>query len=166
VDRARHPLPARFWFYVTPTDGCWEWAGPKGRWGYGVINHAYGRDKHARAHRVCWELYFGPIPEGMCICHACDNKICVNPEHLFLGTSRDNTHDMLRKGRRRPGRPPRMVGEGNGAAKLSEAQVREIRELYRPRTRGLGCHSLAKRYGVSGQTIHRVIRGKYWNHVV
>jgi hypothetical protein len=86
----------RFWAKVRKGDGCWEWNAAK-RLGYGKF--AY-EGKVIDAHRLSWLLHFGPIPEGMLICHRCDNPPCVRPDHLFLGTRADNTHDMDAKGRR------------------------------------------------------------------
>lgn len=77
---------------------CIEWAGARNRQGYGIT---YKDGKGRRAHRVAWEEANGPIPEGLFVCHSCDNPPCVNSEHLFLGTPNDNVQDMLRKGRAR-----------------------------------------------------------------
>ena len=91
------PLERRFWDKVTMGDGCWEWTGTRHSWGYGLLG---GRRKvHLRAHRVSWEIHFGPIPAGLYILHHCDNPRCVRPDHLFLGTHRDNMADMVKKGR-------------------------------------------------------------------
>lgn len=79
-----------------PWSGCWLWVGSVGKLGYGIVDV---NGKHANAHRISWELHRGPIPAGLCVLHQCDVPGCVNPDHLFLGSLRDNTQDMLRKGR-------------------------------------------------------------------
>lgn len=94
----RAPLEERFWRFVNKTDGCWLWTGALRTTGYGVIN--LGRPAGIEsAHRVSWVIHYGKIPTGYFVCHTCDVRPCVRPDHLFLGTSRDNIYDMIRKGR-------------------------------------------------------------------
>lgn len=92
-------MDARFWPKVKKSDGCWEWQATKRR-GYGsfAIKHAV----FMMAHRVAYELTHGPIPEGMYLCHHCDNRVCVRPDHMFVGTNSDNQQDAKRKGRLKP----------------------------------------------------------------
>ena len=93
----RRPIAARFWPKMDKCaeDACWEWSAAKDNWGYGLF---YG-DSFTRAHRMAWVLTNGPIPEGLCVLHACDNPPCCNPAHLWLGTHLDNARDRENKGR-------------------------------------------------------------------
>lgn len=141
----------RFWSKVeAKTAGeCWTWLGAR--------SHGYGRYKaHTgitlAAHRVAWELSFGPIPRGLNVCHRCDNPPCVNPNHLFLGTQCENLRDCAVKGR---ARAPR--GERNGRAKLMRSEVVEIRSSC-----GVTQQALAVRFGVSRTTISYVMSGRRW----
>lgn len=96
----RLTLEQRFWGKVTKGDGCWLWQASLGSMGYGqIMDDSW---KVIGAHRASWELAHGqPVPAGMCVCHHCDNPACVRPDHLFLGTRKDNTQDALKKGRLR-----------------------------------------------------------------
>lgn len=96
--------PERFWSYVAKSDGCWEWTGKIGKNGYGVF---FANVKAYPAHRKSWQMANGPIPSGMHICHHCDNKKCVRPDHLFVGTHADNMRDAWAKGIIH--KPPRPV---------------------------------------------------------
>lgn len=143
----------RFWSKVQRGPGCWTWkAGickAKGRGGYGQ----YWLDgKTRRAHRVVWEMGKGKIPEGMCVCHTCDNRKCVRPSHLFLGTRLDNNRDATAKGRN-------PHGETAGRAKLTEKDVKTIRKDNRT------CVSIAKEYAVSHQLISRIKCRGLWKHI-
>lgn len=105
INKVRGPLPieTRFWMKVragkTPED-CWEWIGSK-RHDYGQLSSVRGRSPH-KAHRVSYEIHFGPIPDGMDVLHSCDNPPCCNPRHLRLGTAKDNARDMVERGRYNP----------------------------------------------------------------
>jgi transposase len=154
-------LPPNIQSRIDMTDGCWNWTGsrPDGR--YGRLWHT---GKAWLAHRLLWTLTYGPIPEGLCVCHHCDNMACVRPEHLFLGTSADNSADMVAKGRSAAGdrnasrlypmRRPR--GEAHPSFKLSDSDVAEIRRRY---AAGEGATALARSYDVSRRTIINVARG-------
>lgn len=96
VRRAKKPAIVRFWRRAQPGPNCWTWDGAPYNGGYGRM---YFNEKVQAAHRVSWQLFRGSIPDGMLVCHHCDNPICVNPAHLFVGTSRDNVLDMVKKDR-------------------------------------------------------------------
>lgn len=132
--------------------GCIEWTGASLPNGYGVLCLSGGT---AYAHRVAWEIAYGPIPEGKLVCHTCDNRKCVNPEHLFLGTSADNSRDMIKKNRS-------MKGEVNPKSRLSEDDVREIRRM---RSLGMTWEPIAERFNVSSATARFAGTGRTWAHV-
>lgn len=146
--------PRRFWSKVNvgEPNECWEWLASKGTTGgYGMFHIHY---KMWRAHHVAWVLTFGPIPVGLCVLHHCDNRTCVNPYHLFLGTNADNITDAVQKGRL-------ARGEQVGTSKLTEVQVLAIRELY-----AIGKwtqEELGDMFGVSQSNISLVVRGEWWN---
>lgn len=106
--------------------GCVEWVRALNPGGYGRIGKGSRQAGNVVTHRLSWELAHGPIPEGMCVLHRCDNPPCCNPDHLFLGTLSDNTQDMLSKGR---GKGHLCAGEANPSARLTDAQVAELRGL-------------------------------------
>lgn len=107
------------------------------------------------AHRIAYEVNFGPIPEGMQVCHRCDRPQCVNPEHLFLGTIQDNMRDMREKGRS-------LTGERNTKSKLSEPIVLGICRMSEA---GVSQKSMADMFGVSRQTISSILTGRTWSSV-
>lgn len=133
--------------------GCWEWAGSRDPNGYGRLNIG---GTPALAHRVSWELNFGPITSADHICHRCDNPSCVRPEHLFKGDYLMNTADKMAKKRHRYGV---SRGADHGCAKLTEADVREIRRIGRP----LRQH--AERYGISTTQVWDIINRRSWRHI-
>lgn len=94
------PIAERLMASVEKTEGCWLWTGARGKHGYGIITLA-PHHRTGRVHRIMWELHNGQIPEGMCVCHRCDNPVCVKLDHLFLGTHADNVRDRIAKGRSR-----------------------------------------------------------------
>ena len=132
--------------------GCWLWTGSKLRVGYGkfCMNGIPGT-----AHRAAWELFNGPIPEGMYVCHACDVRACVNPDHLFLGSQSDNMLDASSKNRLNTPK-----GSDHHSSKLTEEDVLAIRSRYTGR-RGEQ-RRLADEYGVGPDQISRIINGKRW----
>ena len=152
--------PARLSARVRTTGtGCWEWQGALSTSGYGKIGVGSRLDGTKRVmptHRLAYELSHGAIPTGLLVCHHCDNRICCNPDHLFLGTYADNMADMDRKGRRVNSPRP---GEGNGRAVLSEADVLYIRESDE---RGV---DLAAKFGVCKSTITAIRKRRLWRCV-
>lgn len=149
------PPAERFWRHVRKSDGCWEWTASTAS-GYGTFGLT--RDTMVGAHRFSWKLHFGPIPPGLYVLHHCDNRRCVNPAHLFLGTAQDNTMDMVRKGRH-----GNVRGEANANAKLTRIQVDEIRATVRKNAHGVKGSEVgpaARKYGVAVATLRRVINGR------
>jgi hypothetical protein len=138
-----------------PNSGCWLWVGSVN---FDSRGDRYGRRVHEgrfwRAHRLSFVLHRGPIPDGLWVLHRCDTPLCVNPQHLFLGTVTDNNADMTQKGRRRS-----AEGEAAGNSKLTAEQVVEIRT-------SPGSHAnIAARFGVSPTTIGRIQNGEGWRSV-
>lgn len=149
----RHLIENRFWARVRKSDDCWEWTSGFDHFGYGRM-HVKG--SVVDVHRLSWALANGPIPEGMCICHKCDNPPCVNPSHLFLGTDADNIHDRDAKGRT-------QRGMRRTSAKLSDGDVIEIRRAYAD---GEGNqHELGRSFNVTQQTIWSVVHRVTWTHI-
>lgn len=149
--------PGRFWRKVEKTQGCWIWTGAKKTGGYGV---AIRNGRQIGAHRLAWQLTYGPIGAGLEVCHRCDMPACVRPDHLFLGTHAENMADMKQKGRGRMVREQR--GEANRYARLTDAKVREIRALY---AQGQTKAGLGRLYGVNEFTIRCVVERRTWKHV-
>lgn len=137
--------------------GCWNWIGAKDTSGYGMISLD---GKIYRAHRLSWVLHFDEISEGLFICHTCDNRGCVNPKHLFLGTQSDNIKDMWNKGRM--SHRNAANGENHPSSKLTEKDVLEIRKLYT--TGNYSERMLGKLFRVSRSTITAVIKNRTWKN--
>lgn len=134
---------------------CWYWRGAYHPKGYGWFRHA---NKNRLAHRAAWEVHHGAPPDkDLCVCHKCDNRGCVNPSHLFLGTHQDNVDDMMKKGRGNWAK-----GEKSGNSSLSEKDVAKIRELY---SKGKVQGALAKQFGVNISTVGSIIRRETWSHI-
>jgi len=134
---------------VSPS-GCWEWTEGKSH-GYGQVRvHEIWGDRPVYAHRLSYLVHHGPIPTGLQVCHRCDNPPCINPEHLFLGTSAENLADMKSKRRH-------AFGERNGMTTLSDRDIAAIRLLVK---NGFTQREVAKRYGISEGHMSTIIRGK------
>lgn len=139
------------------TNGCWEYTGATSC-GYGWMHYKNGSQ---RTHRIMWELVNGPIPEhedyhGLCVCHTCDNRVCVNPKHLFLARQKENMRDMYKKGK-----DVRNIGEQNGQSKLKEGQVRAIKA----NSENLSQRQLARIFSVSQCTIYNICNNITWRHI-
>lgn len=157
------PLRERFDAKVLKGDGCWEWQATKNNKGYGMIGITTAIGKRL-AHRVSYELHIGPIPDGLCVLHRCDNPACVRPGHLFLGTKRDNVADMDTKGRRVVGinpdnKPPRHTEDDHPRAKLT---VRLVEALRHRHAAGASLCALARECDVNKTVMRRALQGKTW----
>lgn len=154
------PPMDRFMEKVEKTESCWIWKGAKGPDGnYGGFLY---EGKSRRVNIVSYLMFKGPYPEGMEICHTCDNKQCVNPDHLFVGTRSDNMKDMGNKGRHPWQLRPELVrkGEDNPGAKLAENDVLLIVSRFK---NGESVASIARDYPVNREAISKIVRGQNWN---
>lgn len=176
------PLPDQSNPHYCGLNQCWRWTGGKLHYGYGGF---YWKGEKMRAHRRSFEMYVADIPNGMFVCHKCDNPECSNPSHLFLGTLQSNSHDMAMKGRglkgdRNPSRmyPDKLLrgddhwsrrmpekrakGERINTARLNPDLVLEIRQMF---SLGASQGSLAKKFGVTRRAISMVIHRLSWRHI-
>jgi len=135
-------LEERFWIKVNKSGDCWEWIAAKHKDGYG---HIKVMGKMVLAHRLSYELLVGEIPEGLCVCHHCDNPPCVNPRHLFLASHAENMADRDKKGRQ-------------GVTKLTSDDVFRIRELSGKLTQ----EKIGLMFGVTQTNISQILSGKTW----
>jgi hypothetical protein len=143
---------ANFWAKVSTNGhpkGCWVWRGAKTASGYGVFQMGVGNT--VRAHRIAYVLMYGAFDDALVVCHKCDNRECVNPDHLFVGTNADNSADMSRKGR-----AARLRGAANGCSKLTESIVVSIYQD--PRTN----RDIAADYGVASSLVSLIRHRKVW----
>ena len=149
----------RFWEKVdvrTPDD-CWQWKASLSNKRYGNIKVS---GKMVKSHRLSYELEFGDIPNGLNVLHKCDNGLCVNPKHLFLGTHNDNMKDCAKKGR-----VPNKKGTHNGNSKLNHNNIQDIRSNCVKGDRKYGLSSFARKYNVSAQTIWGIVHNNNWTHI-
>lgn len=140
-------LPESFWEKVNwRSAGCWEWRGKRSPQGYGRIGRTM-------VHRLSYETFIGPIPAGMYVCHTCDNRPCVNPTHLWVGTPKENADDMLAKGR---------GGQRKGADSRRKLTIDTVLEARIRVAGGESCYSVAKSFGVGHWTIRQAVDGTTW----
>lgn len=163
AERKRKPVADRFWSKVAigQPDDCWLWKAqrmprtPRGG-GYGVFHFGGGLGQ-TTAHRAAYILTHGAPAPGMVVCHRCDNPPCVNPRHLFLGTPRENSADMVSKGRQKPSG---LRGGDHPAAKVSPRHAQEISDL---RAAGLPVRQIAALFGLSLAHTYRITKGQHWS---
>lgn len=154
----RRPGPAprsvaeRFWPKVnrSTASACWEWTAGTNRWGYGRLNVDAKRGPQL-AHRISWELANGPIPDGLCVLHRCDNAPCVNPRHLYLGTPADNWQDCMARGR-----DVHVRGDANGKTKVTDVDLTRIRVLA---DAGLTQTAIAQQFRIHNSHVSRILSG-------
>jgi len=150
------PIEERFWRFIVKNESCWSWTGNKAL-GYGRISTGKKPYVLILAHRLSWEIHNKQkIPEGMFVMHKCDNPECCNPDHLMIGTPKENTQDMIAKGRKRVVAP---LGTENGKSVLDEEKVRFIRSSDLPHAK------LAKLLKVSSSCVRGVRTGRTWGHI-
>lgn len=157
-DQFKTLLPERFWSKIKFSDGCWEWTSGIDRYGYGQFRARIGGVwKTITAHRFCafTILKSIPISPDLCVLHKCDNRKCVNPNHLFLGSNIDNINDMDSKKRR-------AIGQLNGNAKLSNEDVLLIKQKILDKQKR---QSLADEFQISISTVKRIKAGSNWSHI-
>jgi hypothetical protein len=155
-ERKRKPVEERFWSKVNKDteSGCWHFTGALNELGYGQFSI---NGKMIKAHRYSYELHKGPIPEGMCCLHACDNRKCCNPDHLSIGTHKENMQDMINKNRQN-----KPKGSMHGRSKLTEDQVLSIKKRI---ASGEKQSNIAKEFGIANCQITYIKTGTTWAHV-
>lgn len=142
----------RWYGWEVNSEGCWEWPQDK------LSGDGYGRltlkGRSTRAHRFAWETWVGPLGSEELLLHSCDNRRCINPEHLRVGTYKDNVDDMFQRGRANKAR-----GEGHGNTSLTRAEVEHIRELY---AEGTQQSLIAQELGLRKQTVNNIVLRRTW----
>jgi predicted XRE-type DNA-binding protein len=154
ICRRNLPIEQKIEEHIISKDNCWitDLSSPNG---YPRITD--NNRKTRKVSRIMFELHYGNIPKGMLVCHKCDNKACINPEHLFLGSHKDNMADMVKKNRQ-------AKGSNQGSSKLSEEQVLEIKCLLAEGK--LTQKQIAKLFGVCQAHVSAINLGKKWSHII
>ena len=145
----RQDINTRFWNKVKKTESCWIWLGTKNTKRYGSFTN---NKKHVLAHRQSYIFVHGIIPNGYYVCHKCDNPSCVNPDHLFLGTPKENTRDMITKNRK-------PLGENHKSSKLTNNDIYAIRKSKMSQT------DIAELYGIDQTQVSNIQNYKQWKHI-
>jgi hypothetical protein len=150
----------RFWSKVKKADECWGWNACIDKYGYGQMTKGSpGPGNKTTAHRISWMIHYGQIPENLGVLHSCDNRSCTRPDHLFLGTSAQNSKDMVNKGRQ-------ASGEACALSKLKQSQVEEIIRLAVIKNgRTLNRSFLMNKFGISQSTVHCITHNITWKHI-
>jgi len=157
MKRKRVPLEVRFLKKVKKIEsGCWIFLGAQDSRGYGKIGEGGRFGKTTAAHRVSYQIHYGPIPDGKFVLHSCDVPLCVNPAHLWLGTQKENIHDCISKGRNHCLVPTKLFGEDHPRHKLTADQVRAIRESVESQAK------IAMQFGITQSQVSRIKRGIHW----
>lgn len=155
----RIPMETAFWSKVKKTKGCWLWLSSTAPFGHGMFTHRSMVPRTQRAHRVAWELTRGPIPKSLLVCHHCDVPACVNPDHLFIGTMKNNAMDAASKGRLAQQKDrAKYVTANRNKSKLTAEDVAAIRRDLGPRNGA----QIGRKYGVSKAVISMIRTGKTW----
>jgi hypothetical protein len=154
-------VATRFWKNVDKNapNGCWEWQGCLNDSGYGILGRGGRKEGNVRAHRLSFEMANGmTLQSHQIVCHKCDNRKCVNPDHLFLGTRKDNNQDMWRKGRGKI-RQTHKRGQQNNNAKLDWEKVKEIRRLS---AEGYSQRQIGKMFNIDHSQVGHIVKGEQW----
>lgn len=153
----------RFWYKVKKSEDCWEWQAARMSSGYGMMRL---NGVSTGAHRISWMLHYGDIPKGVCVCHKCDNRLCVRPDHLFLGTQADNIRDMMNKGRIARGKQlnhPNQKGDKNHNAVVTEKQVRHVLLMYYKENKKQA--EISRIVGLTYANVWAIVHRKSWKHI-
>jgi hypothetical protein len=152
------PLIERFWAKVEKTGGCWNWTGyHDSRSGYGFISEGGYCSRPIRVHRLSYEIHFGKFPKSLYVCHHCDNRRCVRPDHLFLGTHQSNMTDMKKKGR-----SAKTANSTYQRAKYTVDDIKQMRKLYEQGW--LQC-AIAEKFGTRQSYVTQIVTRQRWKHI-